>query len=63
MRREYALYKGDKFVDVGTLKELAKRHGVSERTISFYGSPTYQKRTGGRGWIVIRLEEDEEDGL
>ena len=58
--RDYALYKGDKFIDVGTLKELAQRQGIKYKSIIFYGSPTYQRRTGGRGWIVVKLEDDEE---
>ena len=55
---DYALYKGDKFIDVGTLKEIARRQGVKYSTIIFYGTPAYQKRTGGRGFITIRLEDE-----
>lgn len=43
----YALYKGDEFLCMGTIKEIAKKMGVSERTIRFYSSPVYQRR--GRG--------------
>ena len=54
----YALYKGDDPLYVGTKKELANYLGVSERTISFYASPTYQKRNPkGNNYIVIRIEE------
>lgn len=43
----YALYKGDEFLCMGTIKEIAEKMGVSERTIRFYSSPVYQRR--GRG--------------
>lgn len=57
----YALYKGDNFIDIGTRKELADKMGVGERTISFYSSPTYQKRNpDGNCYIVIECEDEEE---
>ncbi|MCK3935693.1 hypothetical protein HCC45_05025 [Streptococcus suis] len=40
--KEYALYKGDKLLAIGTAKELAERFGVKVSTIHFYKSPTYQ---------------------
>ena len=33
--KEYALYKGDTFIDLGTIKELAKKLGVNERTVQY----------------------------
>lgn len=40
----YVLYRGDEVIDIGTKEELAKRHGVSAETISFYASPTHKAR-------------------
>lgn len=51
----YALYRGDKYLYEGTKLKLAKKLGVSVRTISFYGSPTYQKRTKN-GYALIEVE-------
>lgn len=45
---EYALYKGDELLGIGTAKELAKMHGVKEKTIYFYTSPVYKKRCAAR---------------
>ncbi|MBR4178049.1 MAG: hypothetical protein IKR57_01715 [Bacilli bacterium] len=53
----YALYHGDNFIDMGTKEYLSKLLGVSEKTILFYSSPTYLKRTDGNGWVVIKVEE------
>ncbi|MFT8424939.1 MAG: hypothetical protein ABF682_00700 [Liquorilactobacillus sp.] len=41
----YALYRGDEFVDVGTLNELAVRHHTSIKTLRFKATPTYAART------------------
>lgn len=54
----YALYHGDTFIDLGTKEYLAKLLKVKIKTIEFYASPTYRKRTGDRGYLVIKIEED-----
>lgn len=40
----YALYRGEKFLGIGTKKELAELLNVKVETISFYGTPAYKKR-------------------
>ena len=39
-----AVYKGDKFLCHGTVKECANFLNVSTKTIIFMGTPTYKKR-------------------
>lgn len=55
---EYAIYKGDTYLFGGTIKDLAKYLGVSERTIRFYTTPVYRKRTkdSNNRYIVIKVE-------
>lgn len=53
----YALYHGDTFIDLGTKYYLAKILGVNIRTIEFYLSPTYKKRTNYNGYLVIKIED------
>ena len=55
--REYALYKGDTFIDLGTKEYLAKLLNVKKDTITFYGSPTYRRRTKDNAYIVIPIKE------
>lgn len=55
--KEYALYRGDEFLKIGTTQELADYLGVKIRTILFYASPTYLKRTNGNGYVVIKIED------
>ncbi|MCT6927408.1 MAG: hypothetical protein M3Z89_05130 [Lysinibacillus fusiformis] len=42
---EYALYKGDQMVAIGTVKEIAADRGVKPNTIRFYMSGAYQRRS------------------
>lgn len=51
--RIYTLYKGDKWLLDGTKQELADYLKVKIRTIDFYMSKTYEKRTDGNSYKVI----------
>ena len=54
--KEYALYKGDKLLAMGTKKEIAKELGVKVSTVNFYAHPAYKRRTSeekGRRLIEI----------
>ncbi len=55
---EYALYKGDELLDVGTLEYLAKKFNVKIKTLLFYQTPTQKKRTSeNKGRRLVRLEK------
>ena len=54
----YAIYKGDEFIDLGTLKELGEKLGIKPNTVYFYSTPTYKKRIKGpenKRLIVIKI--------
>ena len=58
---DYAVYKGDELIVVGTAKECAEYMGVSEHTIRCIASPKRRQhaiRVGGT--YAIRLENDDE---
>lgn len=59
--REYALYKGEKFISVGTSVELASLWGVSPKTIRFWSTPYYRRKfkDDKNRLICIKLEDDE----
>ena len=57
--REYAMYKGDELLGVGTLKEIAEQTGVKYRSIMHYKTPSYQGRTSEKGRRLIRIDEEE----
>ena len=58
--KEYALYKGEELLAIGTLKELAKRFKVKPKTLLFYQSPTYLKRRekGKNYRVLVKLEDE-----
>jgi hypothetical protein len=60
-QREYALYKGDTFLTIGTAREIAKQLGINVKSVLFYGTPTYTKRTKGENKMVLLLLDDEEE--
>lgn len=59
MKQEYALYKGDKFLDIGTAEELADKFNVKPATIKWYSMPTnlrrIEKRKSYNGLVAVRL--------
>lgn len=57
-RNVYAVYKGDEFLDIGTVKELAKKLNVKIRTIYYWSSPANKKRIKKKGKLAIKIEED-----
>jgi len=67
MKKEncYALYKGDRFIDLGTIKELSERLGITTATLWFYTSNAYKMRSEQKKSdnlkILIKIEENEYD--
>lgn len=59
--KEYALYKGDKFIDIGTKEYLANLLNVRKETIEFYASPTQLKRNKDNCYVVVRIDDDERE--
>ncbi len=59
MRKEFAIYKGDKQLFVGTIEECMKYFGVKRRTVQFWACPANIKRadTGIRPGRKPRIKE------
>ena len=53
--KEYALYKGEELLAMGTKREIAEQLGVSTSTVGYYGTPVYARRTSGNGRRLIEL--------
>lgn len=58
--KEYAMYKGEECLGIGTLKELAKRFNIKVKTMYFYTTPTYKRRVkkGKNRRVLIYLGSD-----
>ena len=65
MAVEYALYKGDNFLDIGTIKDLSKRYNISVKTLRWYSTPCYKNKIKNKknikSYVVVRIEDEEED--
>lgn len=61
--KDYALYKGDELIAIGTKKEIAEATGLKISSVAFYGTPSYRKnlKDDEDGLILIRIEDDEDE--
>lgn len=59
MKKEYAIYKGDNQIFVGTIEECMKHFNVKRRTVQFWACPANIKRadTGVRNGRKPRIKE------
>lgn len=57
MAKEYALYKGDELLGVGTIKELAEELGIKPKSVRRYGHPDYKRRTSEKARRLVKLDE------
>lgn len=65
-KNQYALYKGDDLIAMGTISELAEHEHVSINTIRFLASKCYKDRVEARKnsknpKVVFKIEEDDEE--
>lgn len=61
-RREYALYKGEEFLDIGYARDLAEKYGLKEKTIHWKACcKRWLNRPHKGGYIVVPLEDEEDD--
>lgn len=65
MTKEYICYKGDEFVMIGTAREISEQTGVSLKYLYWlaYTRQARKRKNPGRngGWIMMPLEEDEDE--
>ena len=59
---EYALYRGDEFITLGTVKELAEFMEVKEASVRFWTMPSYIARIKQyhNSLRAIKIEEEDE---
>lgn len=59
-KAEYAVYRGEEFITIGTAKECADETGVIAKSIRWLSTPIAKKRQANRkmknGLVVLRLE-------
>lgn len=55
MADEFAVHKGETFLDEGSAEELAERFNVKPDTVRWWSTPTSHKRDKGKRKVAIRL--------
>lgn len=56
----YAIYKGDEFIDLGTIAELAERRHVRAERIRDMARPSYHRKVNEETSVLAyKIEEDE----
>ena len=56
----YAIYRGDEFIDVGTLVELSERTGIKRETLRWYSYPSSHKRDKGNKFLVYKIDMNQD---
>lgn len=57
-KKEYALYKGDDFITMGTIQEIADKLNLSFKTIYYYTTPLYKRRCKNSYKRLMMIEID-----
>lgn len=62
--KEYALYKGEELLSIGTIEEIAQEVGSTVENIKYYNTNAYKrkisKRKRGRNHrVLVELESEE----
>lgn len=61
--KEYAVFKGEEMLAMGTYKEICERLNISYQTFRYYGTNTYKKRTREENARrLVCLNDNTEDG-
>lgn len=61
IKYEYAVYRGDNLISIGTVKEIAEEMGINENSVWRMGTPSYLKRLKHieKCLVLVRIELDE----
>ena len=60
---EYALYKGDKFIDLGTIDYLTKKYHKKKETLKYLTYPSAHKKSHGNSLLLYEIKDDEQNDI
>ena len=55
---EYALYKGEEILRIGTIPEIAEAEGILQSSVRFLMTPTYKNRAKSEDRRVLVILDD-----
>lgn len=53
---EYAMYKGDRFIDLGTIAYLANKYHKTKKLIKYLALPSVHKKSHGNMLLVYKIK-------
>lgn len=64
-KKEYALYKGETLLSIGTIEEIANHVNTSVKNVKYYGTNAYKRKLakrkrGDNHRVLVELEIEEE---
>ncbi len=62
-KKEYALYKGEELLSIGTIEEIASDIGTSVQNVKYYNTNAYKRKLAKRKRginhrVLVEIEED-----
>lgn len=54
--KEYAVYKGEEILAMGTIKEIAKELKIKPESVKYYGTGVYTVRTSEKARRLVCLD-------
>lgn len=54
--KEYAVYKNDEIMCIGTIKEIAKELKIKEKSVMFYGTKSHTNRTSENARRLVSID-------
>lgn len=58
---EYAMYKGDTFIDLGTIAYLAKKYHKTEEELMYLSYPSAHKKNHGKMVLLYKMKDESND--
>lgn len=55
---EYAMYRGDRFIDLGTVTYLAEKYHKKKKSLKFLATPSAHKRSTKNSLLLYRIENE-----
>ena len=60
---DYAMYKGDKFIDIDTISNLAEKYHKTESALKSLSYPSAHKKSHGNRLLLYEIEDDEQNDI
>lgn len=60
---DYAMYRGDQFIDIDTIPNLAEKYHKTESELKSLSYPSAHKKSHGNSLLLYEIEDDEQNDI